>query len=837
LAEENVLAKRYNNFLGVDYKSNDLVRPIEFASDALNAQYTKVGTITKREGFQYRAASSGISGLFSYNRIDPDTGKAAPELISLDDEIRKLIESTITITYTGSEAFVPLNLFYDEESAEFRCTIDDGTTNVLDFDIGIGVDESSPVTVEDLRAAIDALANFSASITGSTTVPAAFLKLTRNLDLSGGTGALTAYSWQDVDTVAGAGLAGSVTNKNDSEWQQATSAQINNVLYLSNGYDEVHKYDGQNFYRAGLPTPIISSALGGGGAITGTNYYHTVTYVQKDAAGNFIEGNYARVTSGLNPTAQSMDVTVDNIQDGSGFNTNGAIVDGIQAGVNTIAVDNGSGGSQTLVVGDTAYFYDGVTGDYVERKVTSASANSITIDGAAVDVSDNAVISNNLRIAIYRNKTIATVPNLFFLIEEIPNNPFTATQVFNDNILDTNLGAEFIEAAVDRSPPPKGRYLSSWRNLLMISGNIDNQKTLYWSDVDGPEYFPADRNSLETEGVPGDRIKGISPNNEVFVAFLDSSFSVISGDLVQGNIRVDHVSHNVGLASHHTIKEVRGALYYLSKEGPRFLVGGQLPKPMGVAVGDRLENSSRIDPVFDQGNVTDEQRFAIERAISVVDDLGERYMLCVPCESFSGSDRFSNGNTRVFTYDFTKDSWLPWDNIDYSGGVAQYQGSVWFKERRLSSSLGTVVSYLARFSDIDDAWDYQDHHNSIALEYKSQWEHLGDPSVFKKFLDLKIFSIEQITNNENCVEWDAESNFIQDFVKASGQIDFTILGYGQSAYGSAPFGDPSEPDRKQRIVEKAKAMRIVWKNSEPQQTPVITAWELQVAPNYKRFFK
>jgi len=35
-----LLQKRYVNHLGLDLKSTDLVRPEQFASDMLNAQYT-----------------------------------------------------------------------------------------------------------------------------------------------------------------------------------------------------------------------------------------------------------------------------------------------------------------------------------------------------------------------------------------------------------------------------------------------------------------------------------------------------------------------------------------------------------------------------------------------------------------------------------------------------------------------------------------------------------------------------------------------------------------------------------------------------------------------------
>ena len=95
MSADNVLQKRYNNFLGLDLKSTDLVRPIEFASDILNAHYTKTGTIQKRVGYQSRAGSIGGSGLFVYAKIDPVTSKEAPEVVSLTSDLSRLTEATI----------------------------------------------------------------------------------------------------------------------------------------------------------------------------------------------------------------------------------------------------------------------------------------------------------------------------------------------------------------------------------------------------------------------------------------------------------------------------------------------------------------------------------------------------------------------------------------------------------------------------------------------------------------------------------------------------------------------------------------------------------------------
>jgi hypothetical protein len=108
-----------------------------------------------------------------------------------------------------------------------------------------------------------------------------------------------------------------------------------------------------------------------------------------------------------------------------------------QVSVSTITVDDGSGGSHTMKVGQTAYFYDSVSASFVTREITAVAATTITIAGAAVTVADNAVISNNLRIMILRTVSTGTI---YKFVAEIPNNSFSATQVYTDATADASLG-------------------------------------------------------------------------------------------------------------------------------------------------------------------------------------------------------------------------------------------------------------------------------------------------------------------------------------------------------------------------------------------------------------
>ena len=848
---EYVLKKQYQNFYGIDLKSTDLVRPTEYASGILNAEYRKSGAIQKRKGYHAFADNLGGHGLFTYQKVNPETGIEEPEVISVSNKIHKLNESIFTVSYSGVDPTATIDIFYDVDTEQYRCQITEGSSQLLDQALGLGFDESSPYTLTDLKTVIDALTGFAATISGATDTPAAFLKTVRDYDLSSTGEDLvdTAGYWTNVNITVGAPFAGSETNKNSLNFENATAVNLNNVLFITNGYDEMQKYDGQTLYRVGVPTPSsITSALGGAGSVTGSNYQHVMQYIQIDAVGNVVEGNNLKVDSAslLTPAAQSMDVTVANVENGTGFNTNCAIVAGTQSGVTTITVDDGSAGAHTMKAGDTAYFFDGVTGDYITRTITSITSSTITISGAAVNVADNAVISNNLRIAIYRNKTSATTPSIYFLVAEIPNNSFAATQVYNDDLTDASLGAQFVEPLTDRSPPPKGKYVSAWQNLAVLAGNITSPKTFYWSDIDGPEYWPSfGTNQADVETSEGDIITGIAPNNELFAIFSSRSITTVTGDITNGNIRVDQLTRDVGCVAHATIQEVRGALAFLSDRGPYFMTGGQLPAPIG---------EDRIEPVFDRLNLSAEilqllfgtQVFSneidlrLKRAVAINDRNKEKYMIYIPTESTSSvsvGDRYANSQSKVFVFDYARNAWLIWDNINAAGGMTVNGDEFYFSERRESIFNSSIDHILYRFHNNNDAYDYQDNNLPVNWKYDAQWESLGEPSILKRFLRHRFFDLEEIPNNTLMVDVAIETNYIPDVSRGDYTIEFPSGGYGVSEYGEAPYGNPIEPAIKQKLSSgRTRALRLRYSNDNDQENVVISGWELEIAlPNRQRF--
>jgi len=838
MAGQNQFIKRYQNFFGFDLKSSDLNYPEKYATDLSNVDINPVGSLIKRKGTSPHAEDAGPLGSFVYNRVDSN-GNEAPELVSIGSTLKKWKETQIVITYTGAQAAASVSVVFDTATSQYRCILTAGVTTALDQGLGLGVDETTPYTCNQLKLAIDALPDWTATITGTTGTPAAYIKnLTDETLVSGESVTVNAAYWEAAKSIATSPFAGAIADINAVDFELASAAQIQNVLYIATGKDEVQKYDGHKVYRAGVPTPAsLASALAAGpGAITGNNYVYKARYVQVDANGNLTEGNLATSDPALSPAAQNINVTVANVQVGTGFNTSCAIVAGAQAAVTVINVDNGAGGAHTLQAGDTAYFYDSISAAYVEREVLSVGANTISIAGAAVTVADNAVISANLRIVLYRNETSATYPTLWFEVAQIPNNSFAATQVYLDSMLDAALGVELLVPLVDRSPPPKARYLTVFQNLLIAGSLVSAPNVVAWSDIDSPEYFPTPDNQQIIQTLEGDRITAVSPSNEVLIVFHRSAVHTLSGDLVEANYRVDQITNDIGCIAHQSIRDIRGAIFFLSEIGPRMMTGASIPVGLGDFDGNKL--ISRIDPYFAQSpTVSDEETNRLTRAWAFHDRKAQKYLLFIPCETVStaSSVRYCNENSTLLVYDYSRDAWLKWDGINAGAGIVLFNDDVLYIERGLDE-LDALRTVSWRRQGTGTAYDYNDHASAISSVYKSPWDFMGEASLLKNYLVLRVFTTDLVPNNFS-LDCETELNFVVDSPVSQFSVSVGADGYGVTPYGSF-YGDPQNSSVKHKLSNgRAKAIRLIFRNSEPQTDIVVTGYELEVATPYKPAMK
>ena len=818
------LKKSFNNILGVDLRVSDLLRSDGAATDVDNVMYRQTGALSKRKGFQYKTPkSNGGSGLIKYNNIDISTGVITEELLTVDDDLNIYTTSTFTITYTGSNTAY-YDMYLNAADSKFYFDIYDNNSRVLNADLGTG-EGASDTTVSALVSTINGLTNFTCSVTGSPTNPAAFIDIATNTSISSSGTTVNFYDWTAVTTPNGYTTPFSThwAARNDTDFELVTHATVNDVLFIANGYDELHKYDGNRVYRAGLPTPATPSAadIAGTTFSAGEVYQYKYIYEYTDAKGNILTGNLSAAYSHtVGAGTNDIDVTVSNLQEDQGFNTDQAVVNGAQNSVNTITVDAG----HDLQVNDNVYLYDGSTSTYVSRKVTATASTTITINGNAVDVADNAVISC-LKIYLYRTTDGGS---LYYLVTELINDTDNNTQTYTDQTADGSLGAEFTPPVKERDLPPKARYIDVWRGQLVLTGDRENVNKVYYSDIESPEYFPQPANEFLVAAKLGGGNTGLKVLDNTLFVFKPESVITVSGDFGTDVFRVDTFSdEGIGCIAHATIKEIGGRVWFLGNKGVYSASSDNI----------RLE-SNPIEPKFS------ETSFNTKQAVSFHWIDRDMYVLLLPVISTDGSSEDYFGSTSVIlVYDKFRQAWLEWSSFNFLGGMAEFNDEIYISGRRLDPADSAAKNYHAKILETGTEADYADHENAISFTYKSHWEALGEPSVFKKFLRLKLLSLDGSINDFETDDFSVDITTEHDYLPStvsSLTLDMSggSAGWGAGAWGSFPWGEARLEAKGSKLAsKKAKSLRVIFANSNLKENVLISGYELEIAAPYDMAIK
>lgn len=826
------IEKRFaKNFRGLDLRDPDLLRNVDYVPEIRNAVTTPTGNLDKRAGYKIRLDKTTAPnlGLFTSVHQNTTTGATTEEVVGLTDKLyRRIGTSVFTVQYVGGASSATLSFRIDSTTATFKCYLDAAGT-ITSFDVGTGL-EAVPTTLTSLAASIDALADYTATVTAAvggfpagTTFP---LVLTQ--DIKAAAFSFTIHEWQQVNQTVTDPFDTYESNKYGSDFHNAHLLNYENCIFIATGYETLHKYDGQTVYRAGLPeatTNPTTALTGTGFTDTGVNYFYR--YKQVDNRGNINFGVESDISSpNLSPANQSINVTVTNSQAGSGFNTNCALVNGNQVAVTTITV---TASPHTLKVSDTAYFLNRSTSTYVTRNVTAVTATTITISGTAVNVNNADVISNNLRIEIYRNTASGIV---YALTVEIPNNSFSATQVYTDAT--GTRGATF----ADPIYPPnlltvKPRSLAAVQGVLCCAGDSANPNTVYLNDVENLEAFPTATHSFDIQSGQTGILTALAADKESLVCFKSKAVYLISGDIPNLNFRVQKLHEGqIGASSPWTVSEVQDNIIFLCEQGFYSIRDGFIDQTSPI--GDKIQS------VFLPTESTTTHKLRPRRAVLYNDIKNERLVAYIPTETVSGSDRFPNTNSRIFVFEYApeKRRWLEWYNLNMAGGVITEADKTWFMAKSYASGMLSGYVYEASMTETD--YDYEDHHEAIQFQYFTQWDDNGEPSVFKTALRAKLWN--EATSSANfSLDGKTERDFQRNIKHSNWIWDFgtsNANGWGIFPWGIGPWGSPVTLEEKIKLRSgKHRAIRFVLENKDHNEKVSFSGLEYEVTGTYGREMK
>jgi len=838
---------------GLNLRLPETLKNAQEARDGLNWSLTPSMDLVKRMGYQMKATSDLGYGLAVYERpteialtgVDgfgdfafgtdpfgsPNTlgfGDISLDLVGLDDVPKVWSTGLFQIDYSGSDvATVSINA---ADTSNVTLTLTDNGSTVLTQNLGIG-NEASPVTLTALKTAIDAVSNFTATVeTGTGSVPAALLDYVNAEVVDIGVPFQIGFGyWSAINSPITTPMPKLIERISRPDFENPTTVSMNGVLYIMNGYDSLLKYDGQTLYKAGLnqggqPTGSIDTLTSVGATFDGVFNYR-VTYEQTDAVGNIIQGRISNDSLDLDNSAgpYAIDVTVTNILASEGFNTNGGISTSTQTSTNVatgqeqIGLDDGAGGDHTLQVGDKAYFFDTQSSTYGAYEVLAVTGSTATLKATAtVGLTNNAPVSNNLKVKLWRAEVVAGVDPLltdYKLVVALPNDSFNSSQDYKDEAVPASLGEEYVQLNKTEGNAPNCRYGVQWRNQLVMAGNPSAPSRLYYSefsDSTSPENFPA-VNFKETPEGGGGKITGMGVLDRNLFIFNENRVLVAEGNLAQDSLRIDTLADHIGCVAHHTIQVIDNSMYFLSSKG--------VARISRAGAGYRVEMVSLpLNPLF-RISANNTFRASLLRAVAVAWTSENKYVIHLPAETSEGGFVYPNASSRVLVYDIERNAWLQWSNINPHGGIVEWDDGnsgdvLWFHSREAAGA-----HHLHRFNLTKSEIDYVDHGSTISaveMEYWPQWDFLGAPKDRKSYTELSIDSFRKESDLAYVPSGDITVGVYHNFNADVEMYNFTV---------SLQSDDTSLTEALSRDVTRSIGLKL--SNNTINKQTLISGWALE----------
>lgn len=450
--------------------------------------------------------------------------------------------------------------------------------------------------------------------------------------------------------------------------------------------------------------------------------------------------------------------------------------------------------------------------------------NTITIDTSNIfengfdteEYIGSTIPNRGMTVRVYRTSDKGTV---FYEVYSEIIDETTDEIIFNDGIPDSGLVGlpEYIYPVRPPDLPPKCQYITLWKNLITLTGentaganDPDAGNRVWLADVEHIEGFNA-LNSFNVVSKFGQANSGIYGLDSFLYTFKPTAIAATLGDPVNPiTMSTDFISEaGIGALSHHTIFEANNQLFFIARNGVYSLTSS----------GPEMI-SDALNPLFYR------YTYSQTRGTGFYWPNERKIVFHLPIVSNNLNDV---EQAKTIVYDLLTQSWQMWSALDLKGGINLENDNVWF------AGSTDVSSFLFTNSQLD----YADHDKPISLFYKTHWETLGEPSVEKQFLRIKVYKLDTAFQSFNAGGFTIKVETEHDFNENAPVSILTLNlngnsgGWGNFPWGLAPWGEKSPSIKEGRLLDrKTRALRVVLRNDVIHENVLISGIELEVSTPY-----
>jgi hypothetical protein len=828
---------------GLDLKSSDLRRGRQFASDGSNFDYDQDEDLTNRPGVKrYLSAGNPSYFLSMFNGIDESQQQTTHMIFGVGTSLRRIFIETIRIQSFVNNSDYKYEMYYDETQGEYYAQVLDGGTALWSM------------VLDNSETILDMITDFNTTLAGIASMTASAATNLRANDTDAisirfgreGTTQRDAYvRYYTNDTLR------QFSNTIPTFSNKGSTALLGDVLYIAPGRSGLHKYDGQAYYKAGMPKPdeltySLDEGTGPDSEVDPGTYYYKIQYEFTDNPGNIVTGPISeirRLTVGLGAGDDGkFDFTSTGLGGrklGQALATN--LVDiTYEAGDNIVVqISNDNG---LIAAGDRVYWRSYTSGEDGLRVINNSSENLQTLQTGRVTNLTGSTISittdyagrfrgaywpdiSTISVLIWRTlEGFGGYSNPYYLAGQIP---FTTWGSVYESTLDSNLVSKAIYPDDPQdygTQPPPGAYIAAYRNQLVITGINNEPDNVYFSEPGFYENFPIGSNVFKcTGGDVGDKVTGLGPSEDFLLVTKDRSIFRVTGDL-GSSFAVDRIKVGIGCVSHYSIQEIsQGRMAFLSHKGPWQVFRGQEVTPLGPASAEPDE--TRIASFFLEANNFNASgnglpfSFKFEEAHGHSIPGQNKYYLNIPVKR-QGLDESSSV---MFVYDFHHDTWSRYDDLGCVGDLASFDTPNFDADRNnvLGGEDITDLLWFFRYGGVlmrmyrgDYYWQHNDQGDPILMSYATHWEGSDSPSQLKKFLRPYVLSVG---GDEFDLTITQQLNW--DRARDASVLSLVFTG--------------SETNLKGKFREqRARSQRLVFSSSTINQKVKISGYELEVETPY-----
>ena len=314
--------------------------------------------------------------------------------------------------------------------------------------------------------------------------------------------------------------------------------------------------------------------------------------------------------------------------------------------------------------------------------------------------------------------------------------------------------------------------------------NLCDEQSIYWTDPITPEGFPQDglhEFAIDTEY--NDAIKGIAPNKDALFAIKERSTGILTGDLGTNDIVLEVLEDDIGLASHKTLQQTKGALIWLDPiKGFYACVAGRLPQHIGYPICDYMQiNAEKLD--YSKAAAMNAR--AIGMYICVV---GSTWFVYDYSDTQNGS----------------RNCWYIWERFSSKSALFTAESEILLLDEKVWKMKVTNTRF-----------DMTDHKSAIEMDARQAWWNGGLPTIDKMFERLWTNSIQ----GGFTLSIDQYANYLDDRI-ASIDVGFkeapkkTVKDYAKAA------------------IPKLSAISFGLRNAEKNKLVRIQGFEIEYAPDF-----